>query len=62
MQRKQALRVIDTMNAMERARASREARQAMRLANLAEALASGVRNALADAGRAMTLVYGRSFR
>ena len=61
MQRKQALRVIDTMNAMERTRASREAQQAMRLANLADALASGVRSALADAGRAMTLVYGRGY-
>lgn len=62
MQRKQALRVIGTMNVMERTRASRDAQQAMRLANLADALASGVRNALADASRAMTLVYGRSFR
>ncbi|HTP98045.1 MAG TPA: hypothetical protein VMN56_01885 [Casimicrobiaceae bacterium] len=61
MQRKQAFRVVDTMNAMERTRASREAQQAMRLGHSVDALVSGVRNALADAGRAMTLVYGRSF-
>lgn len=61
MQRKQTDRVIDTMNVMERAHAAREMQQAMRLGNLVDTFVSSVRNALADAGRAMTLAYGRGF-
>lgn len=62
MEHDQINSVNDTMNALERARALRDAHQAMLLGNLADAIASRVRGALSDAGRAMTLVYGRANR
>jgi hypothetical protein len=62
MERKQIDQVYDTMNLMDRARALRGMHQAMLLGNLADALASGVRDALSGAGRAMALVYGRTGR
>jgi hypothetical protein len=56
------IQVIDTMNVLQRARALRDAHQAMLLANLFEAIATRVRGALSAAGHAMTLVYGRPVR
>jgi len=56
------IEVIDSMNVLARARALRDAHQAMVLAKMYDAIASGVRRALGDAGRAMTLVYGRASR
>src|ERR1700682_2804046 len=49
MERKQPLRVLDTMNAIERARAQEGMHQAMLLADLALALVSRLRNAVARA-------------
>jgi hypothetical protein len=60
MERKQRLRVLDTMNAIERARAQEGMHQAMHLADLTLALVSRIRNALDSAGQAMTLAYGRT--
>jgi len=56
------IEAIDTMNVMDRARALRAAHQAMLLANMYDATATRIRRALADAGRAMTLIYGRASR
>jgi hypothetical protein len=52
--------VIDSMNAIERARALRGVHQAMVLRGLVDAIVSRVRRALASAGHAMTLVYGKA--
>jgi hypothetical protein len=60
MEGKQINQVIDSMNVMERARALRGMHQAMLLGNMVDAIASRVRGAVSDAGRAMTLVYGRT--
>ena len=60
MERKRPLRVLDTMNAIERARAQEGMHQAMLLADLALALVSRIRNALDSGGQAMTLAYGRT--
>jgi hypothetical protein len=62
MEHEQTNQVIDTMNVLERARALRDAHQAMLLASLFDAIASRVRGALTAAGHAMTLVYGKSVR
>jgi hypothetical protein len=59
MKRAQKESVIDSMNAIERARALRGMHQAMLLRRLADALTSQVRSALASAGHAMSQVYGR---
>jgi len=53
-------RVILTMNAFERARAVRETRNAMGLANLADTIASSVRGTCKSVAAAMNLVYGRA--
>lgn len=60
MERKQSSRVVDTMNAMERARAVEGMNQALLLAEVTLAGVTRVRNALNSAGKAMTLVYGRA--
>ena len=60
MQRQQASSVIDTMNAYERGQALRNMRTALRLASLAENIASSARGFFRSAGQAMTLVYGRA--
>jgi hypothetical protein len=54
------LRVIDTMNVFERARALEGMRQALLLESFVQAISSRVRSALNSAWDAMTLVYGRT--
>ena len=60
MERKELNQTFDTMTVINQARALREVHQPMVLRNLARAIVSRIRAALIDAGRAMTLVYGRS--
>ena len=68
MERSQRSRITGTpnrssglqINAIERARAEEEMKQALLLADLALAGVRHVRNALNSAGHAMSLVYGRS--
>ncbi|HTS23999.1 MAG TPA: hypothetical protein VMN79_19585 [Casimicrobiaceae bacterium] len=62
MERKQADRVVDTMNTLERARALQGMHEALLLGNLTLAATSRVRKALRSAGEAMTLVYGAPHR
>ena len=62
METKEVTKVIDTMNAMDRARALQGMHQAVLLGNLVDAFVARVRGALDSAAQAMTLVYGRSGR
>jgi len=54
------VQVIDSMNVLERARALRDLHQAIILGNFVDAVSRRVRVALRNAGRALTLVLGRS--
>jgi hypothetical protein len=62
VERKQINQGIDTMSVMNQARALREVHQPMVLGNLVDAIVSHIRVAFTGAGRAMTLVYGRTGR
>jgi len=62
MESRQAGRVVDTMNTLERQRAVEGMNQAMLLAELVSAGVTRIRSALRSAEHAMTLVYGRGGR
>jgi hypothetical protein len=56
----QPIRVIDTLNALERARALQGMHDALFLGNLTLATMSRIRAALSRVGQALSLAYGRS--
>jgi hypothetical protein len=59
MQRQQPESVLNTMNAVERARAQEGMNQAMFLADVTLAGLDSIRFAIDSAGRAMFLAFGR---
>jgi len=54
--------VLHSMNVLQQARALRDMHQAFILGDIVDAVSSRVRGAFLDAGRAMTLAYGRTGR